>query len=357
MPRPVVVVSRFLPDPAGSAGSRLLHGFLTGARATGRDVTLRSWWPGEPPAAGLPDWVRWDPPPAEPWLRMKARALLRPRGDALAARWDLPADAVALAEEVWSAAVVRRHPRAVTTVHYSTRLDAAALGGRTAAQAQDLRAERSAVRHATLATAYSPRVAAALGRHVQPVPCAMQLPAQVLPLVDAPVVACVADWRWAPNRTALARLLAAWPAVRAAVTGARLLLAGYGDAGVGSGGGVEVLGAVPDSTAVLARAALLVFPCPPTSGPKVKVLEAAALGLPVVTTPAGVEGLRLRDGAAEVVAADAAPDLLAGRVAALLRDPQRRAAMAAAARADVEAAHAPQPAAAARLAVVDAGVA
>ncbi len=350
--RRLVVVSRALPDPRGTAPGRLAYGFAVGARRLGHDVTVWSWWPGPAPAAELPSWVQWQPLPQERWLPMKARAALRPRSDVVAAGWRPPADTVAIAEEFHSFPVVRDHPMSVAVMHYSTRLDAAAVGW-TAGRVQDLRAERRAARGATVTVAYSGRVAEVTPGRPRAVPCALEVPEQPLPAVDSPVAACVADWRWSPNRRALRLLLAAWPTVRAAVPGAQLLVAGYGDPGIGAVAGVRWLGAVADSTDVLAEAAVLAFPCPPSSGPKVKVLEAAALGLPVVTTPAGIEGLHLDGDAVEVVTKPAGSERYADRLIAVLRDPCRRAAMSAAARAAVQRSHAPEPAAAARLAAIE----
>ncbi len=353
--RPVVVVSRFLPDPNGPASARLLHGFAVGARALGRDVRVLSWWP-HPADPAPPSWVDWRPLPAEAWWRMKARALLRPRSDVAALHLELVADAVAVAEEPLSFAAVRRQPRSVLTVHYSPALDRRALGRPVSpGHLQDLRAERAATRGATVATTYSARVAQSLRRAAVTVPAAIEVPAEPVPVVDEPVVALVADWAWPPNRQALSALLAAWPAVCAEVPGARLLLAGPGE--VGSAPGVRVLGRVPRSDEVLAQAAVVAFPVPPTSGPKVKVLEAAALGVPVVTTPAGVEGLDLDDGCAAIVADHRDAAALASTLVSLLRDPHRRAALAGAARAAVLRSHAPEPAARQRLAAIDAALA
>lgn len=360
---PVVVVSRFLPDPAGPASARLLHGFATGARQLGRDVRVLSWWP-RAASGDVPPWVDWRPLPKESWWRMKARALVRPRSDAVAQHWDLPAEAVVIAEEPLSFPVVRRHPRSVLNVHYSPALDRQALPGRSGLSRhwQDIRAERQAARVAVIRTSYSGRVATALPAPTAVVPCAIDWPGSTVPLVDAPIAACVADWSWPPNARALHSLLAAWPAVRARLPAARLLLAGADPvpgpgpgpgAGAGSVEGVELLGPVERSTDVLARAAVLAFPCPATSGPKVKVLEAAALGLPVVTTAAGVEGLDLDDSCFARIDDPADPRVVAAALVAALGDPQRRAATAAAARARVERSHAPRVAAAARLAATE----
>jgi glycosyltransferase involved in cell wall biosynthesis len=160
----------------------------------------------------------------------------------------------------------------------------------------------------------------------------------------------IADWAWPPNQAALSRLFADWPTVRHAVPTARLLIAGRGSVRAKVPAGVEVVGEVSEARDVLSRAAVLAFPCPPTSGPKMKVLEALSWGLPVVTTPAGVEGIAVSPEAVAVVDERGFADELA----AVLRDPQRRTRMAALGRADLVRQHAPQRAAALRLELIEA---
>jgi len=148
---------------------------------------------------------------------------------------------------------------------------------------------------------------------------------------------------------ALASLLDQWPTVRRLVPDAQLLLAGRGLRNAPALPGVEVVGEVAQASDVLSRAAVLAFPCPPTSGPKMKVLDALAWGLPVVTTDAGTEGLSLSPGTITIASP---PDFAAG-LAAVLKDEPKRRRMAAAGRADVLAHHRPEQAAAARLALID----
>ena len=100
---------------------------------------------------------------------------------------------------------------------------------------------------------------------------------------------------------------------------------------------VTVTGPVPDVRPFIARAAVVAAPLSSGSGTKYKVLEALALGRPVLTTPVGAEGLDLKDG----VEAAIAPDLASfdARLKALLREPARAEAMAAAGRAWVVGTH------------------
>ena len=69
------------------------------------------------------------------------------------------------------------------------------------------------------------------------------------------------------------------------------------------------------------------------SGVRVKLLEAFAAGIPVVSTHLGAEGLADHDG--EICALADEPAEFARRVVDLLRDPQKAAEMAARAREEV----------------------
>jgi glycosyltransferase involved in cell wall biosynthesis len=196
-------------------------------------------------------------------------------------------------------------------------------------------------------TAYSERVARRFGHGTAVVPIALEtMPTSIF--VDDPVAVLPADWTWAPNLAALTTLLRDWPAVRRGTPGARLLLAGSGlpdSIRTALPGGVEALGQLPDLADLWAQAAVLAFPCPASSGPKVKVLEAAMAGVPVVTTEHGAEGLEL-DGITVASRLD-----FSAVLANVLADPETRAAAAQRIRASAQANHGPLPAAAKRLAV------
>ena len=340
------VVSYHVPDPEGSAAGRILLATCDGLIAEGHEVEVWSWQPDQPTFA-LPPWCTWRPLGAESRVRTRARALMRPRSDIVQAGWSPPEDAVAVADDFISFAAVAASPRSVVTFHYLTFLDARALARHSAREMQERRAERRAARRAALVLAYSPRVTGSLTVPANVVPIALPVPPAPIEMVEAPVAAVMADWRWPPNRWALDRLLRAWPAVRLRVPSARLLLGGRELRDVGTIAGVEVLGRVAQGVDILAQACVLPFPCPATSGPKVKVLDALAHGLPVVTTPAGVEGVAGgRDGAV-ITSIPGFADALAD----VLLDPERRGALGAAGRAGVVAVHGPRPAARARLAV------
>lgn len=308
-------------------------------------------WGPEAPAADLPAWARWEPLPSGPPLRTKLRSLTCPRSDVARLPWRPPEGWTAMADDPLSFPAVAGHPGAAVTVHYLTSLDTRALGDRDLADIQDIRAERRVSRRAEVVFAFSDRVAEALPPRAVVVPIACHVPDRGLEVVAEPIAALLADWRWPPNARALRDLLGLWPEVRDVVPGARLLLGGRGldRHRVASSGGVEAVGPVREAVEILGRAAVLAFPCPGTSGPKMKVLEALAYGLPVVTTRPGVEGLAVREGEGAVVAPLGS---FAGALVRVLTDPEIRARLGRSGREAVARAHGPVPAARSRLALL-----
>jgi glycosyltransferase involved in cell wall biosynthesis len=97
---------------------------------------------------------------------------------------------------------------------------------------------------------------------------------------------------------------------------------------------LEMLGYVEDVRDPLARYSVFVCPILSGSGVRVKLLEAFAAGIPVVSTFVGAEGLTSADGAICALADDAAA--FAARAIDLLRNPEAAARMAGRARAEVE---------------------
>ena len=149
------------------------------------------------------------------------------------------------------------------------------------------------------------------------------------------------SFRHGPNRAALdwfvERVL---PLVLAGQPAARLVVVGsedpppahtYADCSAS----LEMLGYVEDVRQPLARYAVFVCPILSGSGVRVKLLEAFAAGIPVVSTTLGAEGLARVDG--QFCALADQPAAFAERVLALFDDPETAARMAARARAEVEA--------------------
>jgi hypothetical protein len=164
-----------------------------------------------------------------------------------------------------------------------------------------------------------------------------------------PVAGLIGDASWPPTANAVRRLLSGvWPRVLEQRPAARLLLAGrgmqrarFGDLPVPAG--VQWLGEVASAEAFLQGLGVLLYPLGRGSGAKIKVLESMVLGLPVVTTPPGVEGI---DGPhALVIETD--DGALADATSALLEDGEARRRMGKAIRQQFDAHHAPAEAAAA----------
>lgn len=96
---------------------------------------------------------------------------------------------------------------------------------------------------------------------------------------------------------------------------------------------IELIGFVDDVRQPLARYALFICPILSGSGVRVKLLEAFAAGIPVVSTHLGAEGLTDRDGG--ICALADSPEEFARRVVDLLQHPEKAAAMACRAREEV----------------------
>ncbi len=114
-----------------------------------------------------------------------------------------------------------------------------------------------------------------------------------------------------------------WPAIRAAVPGARFLLAGADPVPAireaAAAAGVEVTGPFPDLLDLWASVDVMLAPLRFSTGIQTKVLEAMAAGVPVVTTPPVAVALGARDGEHLLTALDAPG--LAAAVVDTLRDP------------------------------------
>jgi glycosyltransferase involved in cell wall biosynthesis len=86
--------------------------------------------------------------------------------------------------------------------------------------------------------------------------------------------------------------------------------------------GVEVTGSVPDVRAYYEQATVFMTPLRLGGGTRLKIVEAMAMGLPVVSTTVGAEGLDIHPGEDILIADDAAS--FAGSVVQLLSEPALR---------------------------------
>jgi glycosyltransferase involved in cell wall biosynthesis len=136
---------------------------------------------------------------------------------------------------------------------------------------------------------------------------------------DEPRLLYVGHYGYRPNAAAARELVReVLPRVRQRIPAATVTLVG-GDPPQDLGGeAVVAAGAVPSVVPYLHRSRALVVPLRAGSGTRLKVLEALAAGLPVVSTPLGVAGLDVRDGE-EVLLGETADDL-ASQAARVLED-------------------------------------
>ena len=150
--------------------------------------------------------------------------------------------------------------------------------------------------------------------------------AKVRAHVDVPVraLAFVGAYGYAPNEAAALELIdEIFPAVLRLGGPPRLILVGRDPTRAmlrraRSRSNVEITGEVEDVAEPLREAGVLVVPLRAGAGTRVKIIEAAMLGTPVVSTPFGVEGLPLED-KRHVLLADK-PEQFARAVIALRED-------------------------------------
>ncbi len=155
-----------------------------------------------------------------------------------------------------------------------------------------------------------------------------------------PLLAFMGSFAYPPNQRAAAMLVdEVLPAVARRIAGASLALVGHSPPAwlreqAACRSDIEVTGAVPSVRPWLERALALVVPLREGGGTRFKILEAMAAGVPVVSTPKGIEGLELVPGR-DVLVGDMPADL-ARLAAELWDDPAGSARLAARAREVVE---------------------
>lgn len=128
-----------------------------------------------------------------------------------------------------------------------------------------------------------------------------------------------------------------WPLVQAARPGARLTLAGRApppEIRALANDMISVPGTLDDLRPCYARASLMAAPIFWGSGVRIKILDALAYGLPLVTTRMATEGLDLIDGQSALFAEE--PAEFAAAILRLLDDRGLRARLGAAGRALIE---------------------
>jgi len=368
----VVVVSPAVPHPFGETAARGLYVLLAGLLARGVDVTClvvmeedaarareaRARLEGAGPGRFAMSLFA---PTVRPAWRRRVRSLLRPFSETLHAEGFAAALAREAAagydvlhlDQLWSGWVGLRQPRTVLNVYQleivdweHRRLQSLAEGK---ALVQMRRATRRIVRGSRHLRVVSRRLQARLRElnadaRCSVVPFALDLSLYpVQPLAREPVVGLLGSMHWLPSRTAAERLITRiWPLVRREVPRARLLVGGWNARRYlarHAGPDVTVVENVPHPLDVFSRIAVLAYAPARGTGVKVKVLEALAYGVPVVTTGEGVEGVECEDGVHCWIRED--DDALAARIVELLGDEAQRGRFREAGRALVEARHAP----------------
>jgi len=115
-----------------------------------------------------------------------------------------------------------------------------------------------------------------------------------------PTIGLIGTFNWTPTYTAAERLITKlWQPIKQQIPNAKLLLVGRSAKSVlarfGDIPDAEIYENVPDTLPYFQQLDAMVYAPLVGSGMKVKVMEAFALGIPVVTTPDGIEGLPAQD--------------------------------------------------------------
>ncbi len=372
MPRIVML----LPDPPlpfGNAAARWFYVLLRGLVARGHSVTALAA-SADPADTGkvqalfpAPDYdVRLFPYAPRRGLWSKVDTLRRPLGYLygpelrrdLAAELARGADVLHI-EQQWGGFLGLNHvDKALVHIHYLFEIDLAeeaSLAGfaavrRAAWFLAEGRILRRYPRISTLTPRLTDRVREIAPRsEVHTVPLGLDLalyPFVPSPPARPPMLGLIGSFHWRPTHSAGVRLLTRlWPEIKRRVPEAQLQVVGRKARSVLS----EFLGTpdvtfaedVPDTLPYFRATDVLLYAPSRGSGMKVKVLEAFALGVPVVTTAEGIEGLPASDGEHAGVCEDDAG--LIERAVALLLDPGLRDRRRLAARALLEVHCSPDP--------------
>lgn len=358
----VLMVLADTPLREGRASGRCVIGRIRGLQAHGIDVTAVAArqifsLAGDPPA-DLPVRVI-DVAPAMPGWTARINRLRRPRGElgngefAAAVRaWAQQVDVVHLEEIDTAWCDAGTTTPSLMQLNYLVRSDRS-IGPPWHREFRELvelvLAERAALRRHRWLAANSPEVAQTLrgyarDREVVVTPLCLEPSYYRIAALDGPPVAgVIGNASWPTTAAAVGRLLArVWPMVRRHLPTARLRIAGRGMRemlGNSVPAGVELVGEVESAAEFLHRLSMLLYPIERGSGMKVKTLESLAVGLPVVTTPAGAEGVQANDG----VVVECDDHRLADAAVELLSDQAARTQRGRAARAAFDHYYAPEP--------------
>jgi glycosyltransferase involved in cell wall biosynthesis len=300
------------------------------------------------------------------WLSRKVRTFRRPFSYALSnsLRTNLASEIrngydILHLEQLWAGYVADEHPRSLVAVHHLASLDLKGLqvaGNHRVLLERCLmqRGETRLLRRLGVITTLSERLVRSI-RSINPRARVFLVPFGVdtslydftaEPRSSEPVVGFLANMRWMPGFLAARRLITSvFPLVKQLIPGVKLLVVGWGArealAEFLNYPDVTIAENVPDAQSYFERLQVFTYPLPQGSGVKVKILEAMAWGIPIVTTRDGVEGIEAVDGVHCFVAEE--NELFAKRVVELLRDGELRREFRQRARSLIEEQHSPRP--------------
>ncbi|MCW2786127.1 MAG: hypothetical protein JWP74_2644 [Marmoricola sp.] len=160
-------------------------------------------------------------------------------------------------------------------------------------QRDQLRVARAAHAVATFDAEEAAAYRAAGVRHVRWLDITLP-PTEPIPVADSPPrLVFLGERSWGPNQQAADLLRSWWPEIADGIPGAELAIVGAAAPGeqVSSRPGITELGFVDDLDATLGSCRALLAPITTGGGVRVKILDAAARGLPVVSTRAGIGSL------------------------------------------------------------------
>ena len=349
----LVIVLPEAPLPFGNAAARWYHLLLRELRVRGYRLTVFAVCKDAAEAAAVarafphPGFdVRTYQRPLRGGLQAKWESWRRPHSYLFsqALRRDLQQECAAGVdvlhlEQLWTGWLgLPWRERALVNVHYLFEIDLAAQKPDSWKQLVVKHRSNEAARRLARRFPHLCTLSARLAQHletispeseVSTVPLGLDLslyPFQTAPVNPAPVLGLIGSFDWQPTYSAGRRLFERlWPEIKRRVPDAVLQVTGRGarDAFAEYAGmpDVRIAQDVPEILPYFRELDVLLYAPARCSGMKVKIMEAFALGVPVVTNAEGVEGLEAVDGIhadireGDEALADAAVRLLGDRAA------------------------------------------